>query len=97
MAQIVARSSPNAPNSSSHNDLPPNLTANKSSQLFLLEGVHVAITALESESRFVSDPVVRQVFTAELIRQLLNSMVLISAGYTHSNFDVFAQLSACTR
>ncbi len=74
--------------------LPLNLVVDESSESFIWKGTDIMIAALQSELRFLANPVRTHVQTAEMGNQELNSLALISCRYTLEALDVLAQMSA---
>ena len=82
-------------NPATNRGLPPNLVADEPGESFIFKGIDIMVAALQSELGFLSNPAGSYVQPAEMGNQALNSLVLISARYTHTAVDVLSQLAAC--
>ena len=82
-------------NRATNRGLPPNLVADKPGESFIFKGIDIMVAALRSELGFLSNPTGTYVQPAEMGNQVLNSLALISARYTHTAVDILSQLAAC--
>ncbi|KAH3941968.1 hypothetical protein HBH98_095660 [Parastagonospora nodorum] len=80
-------------NPATNRGLPPNLVAEDPSTSMIFKGTDLNVAALTAELGFLANPV-NHVQTAEMGNQLLNSLALISARYTHTANEVLSQLMA---
>ena len=76
-----------------NNGLPPNLTADESSESFLLKGIDICAASLQAELGFFTMLTELHVQNAEMGNQSLNSLALLSTRYIHTAINVLSQLS----
>ena len=81
-------------NRATNRGLPSNLVADKPGEPFIFKDIDIMVAAVQSELGFLSNPTGAYVQPAEMGNQVLGSLALISARYTHTAVDVLSQLAA---